>query len=65
MFEGLLQPSHLIIILIVALLALGPKRLPEVGRSLGTGLRSFRESLAEDPDGRRPSELEHDERTPR
>lgn len=65
MFEGLLQPSHLIIILIVALLALGPKRLPEVGRSLGTGLRSFRESLADDQDGRRPPELDHDEHSPR
>lgn len=65
MFEGLLQPSHLIIILIVALLALGPKRLPEVGRSLGTGLRSFRESLAEDHDAPRRTEIDHDERAPR
>ncbi len=37
--------SHIIIVLIVALLVLGPKRLPEVGRSLGRGLREFKESV--------------------
>lgn len=39
------NPIHLLILLIVVLLVLGPKRLPEVGRSLGSGMRSFRESL--------------------
>jgi sec-independent protein translocase protein TatA len=48
----LLQPTHLIFILLVALLVLGPKRLPEVGRSLGRGLRDFRGALSglTDPD---------------
>jgi sec-independent protein translocase protein TatA len=41
-----LQPTHLIFILVVALLVLGPKRLPEVGRSLGKGLRDFRGALS-------------------
>jgi sec-independent protein translocase protein TatA len=41
----ILQPSHLLFILVVALLVLGPKRLPEVGRSLGKGLRDFRSAL--------------------
>ena len=39
----IIQPTHLLLILLVALLVLGPKRLPEVGRSLGRGLRDFRQ----------------------
>jgi sec-independent protein translocase protein TatA len=39
-------PMELIIVLVVALIVLGPKRLPEVGRSLGNGLREFKDSLA-------------------
>jgi sec-independent protein translocase protein TatA len=39
---------ELIIILIVALLVLGPKKLPEVGRSVGRGMREFKDSLAGD-----------------
>lgn len=41
-----LQPTHLIFILVVALLVLGPKRLPEVGKSLGKGIRDFRGALS-------------------
>ncbi len=43
----LLAPTHLLLILIVALLVLGPKRLPEAARSLGRGLRDFREAMNE------------------
>ena len=39
-------PMELVIVLVIALLVLGPKRLPEVGRSLGKGMREFRESLS-------------------
>ena len=42
MFTNVLQPAHLLIVLIVALLLLGPKRLPEAGRALGNGLKEFR-----------------------
>jgi sec-independent protein translocase protein TatA len=42
----ILQPTHLLFILVVALLVLGPKRLPEVGRSLGRGLRDVRNALS-------------------
>jgi sec-independent protein translocase protein TatA len=42
----ILQPTHLLFILVVALLVLGPKRLPEVGRSLGRGLRDFRSAIS-------------------
>jgi sec-independent protein translocase protein TatA len=37
---------ELIVILVIALLVLGPKKLPEVGRSVGKGMREFKESLA-------------------
>jgi sec-independent protein translocase protein TatA len=42
----ILQPTHLLLILVVALVVLGPKRLPEVGRSLGKGLRDFRSAIS-------------------
>ena len=42
----LMQPSHLIFVLVIALIVLGPKRLPEVGRSLGRGMRDFRDALS-------------------
>lgn len=45
MLGDIIQPTHLLFILVVALLVLGPKRLPEVGRSLGRGLRDFRHGL--------------------
>ena len=45
MFEGLLQPQHLLIILVIALFVFGPKKLPELGQGLGKGIRSFRESM--------------------
>jgi sec-independent protein translocase protein TatA len=45
MIEGLLQPSHLLIILAVALLVFGPKKLPELGKGLGDGIRNFRDSM--------------------
>ncbi len=47
MFEGLFQPAHLIIILVIALFVFGPKRLPELGKSLGQGIRGFRDTLQE------------------
>jgi sec-independent protein translocase protein TatA len=42
----ILQPTHLLFILVIALLVLGPKRLPEVGRALGRGMRDFRSALS-------------------
>jgi sec-independent protein translocase protein TatA len=40
-----LSPVQLILVLVVALVILGPKRLPEVGRSLGKGIREFKDSV--------------------
>jgi sec-independent protein translocase protein TatA len=45
MFTGILQPTHLLILLAVALIFLGPKRLPDAGRALGQGLKEFKESI--------------------
>jgi len=45
MLTSILQPTHLLIVLIVALLLLGPKRLPEAGRALGQGLQEFKGSI--------------------
>ncbi|MDQ2842974.1 MAG: twin-arginine translocase TatA/TatE family subunit [Acidobacteriota bacterium] len=45
MIEGLLQPSHLLIILAIALFVFGPKKLPELGQGLGKGIRSFKDSM--------------------
>jgi len=46
MFEGLFQPMHLLIILGIALLVFGPKKLPELGKGLGDGIKGFKEAIA-------------------
>ena len=45
MGEGLLQPMHLLVVVFIALLIFGPKRLPELGKGIGDGIRSLRHSL--------------------
>lgn len=42
---GLTQPWHIILILLIALMLFGGKRLPEMGRSLGMGMREFKDSI--------------------
>ena len=59
MISDILQPTHLIFLLLVALLVLGPKRLPEAGRALGHGIRSFRGAVDGIQDG--ASNLLHDD----
>lgn len=46
MFEGLFQPMHLILILIIALIIFGPGKLPELGKGLGQSIREFKKALA-------------------
>ncbi len=53
---GLTNPLHIAILLVIVLLVFGAKRLPEMGKSLGTGLRGFRDSL-EDKHPSEPDEL--------
>jgi sec-independent protein translocase protein TatA len=48
MFEGLLQPAHLIIILVIVLIVFGPGKLPEIGSALGKSIREFRSSTRDD-----------------
>ncbi len=50
MIGDILQPTHLIFVLVVALLVLGPKRLPEAGRALGKGIRDFRSAIGGEDD---------------
>ena len=45
MFEGLLQPMHLLVIFGIALLVFGPKKLPELGKGIGEGVRSFKSAI--------------------
>ena len=47
-FTGLESPSKLLLLLVAALVLFGGKRLPEIGRSLGHGIRSFKSGLDED-----------------
>jgi sec-independent protein translocase protein TatA len=53
MFEGILQPMHLMVILVAGLLLFGPKKLPELGKGLGEGIRGFKDALdnAQKPNG--------------
>jgi sec-independent protein translocase protein TatA len=50
MFEGLLQPMHLLVIVGIALLVFGPKKLPELGKGLGQGLRDFKSAMRDEPE---------------
>jgi sec-independent protein translocase protein TatA len=59
-FSGLESPAHILIILVVAFLLFGARRLPEIGRSLGTGIREFKESISSDLP-RPPLETQADE----
>jgi sec-independent protein translocase protein TatA len=51
-------PMELIVILAIALIVLGPKKLPEVGKSLGKGMREFKDSLSGDDDRDRDRDLD-------
>jgi sec-independent protein translocase protein TatA len=49
MFEGLFQPMHLLLIVGVVLLFLGPRKLPELGKGLGEGIRALKQGLRDAP----------------
>jgi len=46
MFEGLFQPMHLLVIFGIALLVFGPKKLPELGKGIGEGIRGFKSAMS-------------------
>jgi sec-independent protein translocase protein TatA len=57
MLEGLFQPMHLLIIAGIALLIFGPKKLPELGKGLGDGIRGFKAAMSGEekpPDSNKP-----------
>jgi len=45
MFEGLFQPMHLLVIFFIALLGFGPRKLPELGKGIGEGIRALKEGM--------------------
>ena len=45
MFEGIFQPMHLLVIVGLALLLFGPKKLPELGKGIGEGIRGFKSAM--------------------
>ena len=48
MIEGLFQPTHLLLIFGIALLVFGPKKLPELGKGIGDGIRTFKSAIRGD-----------------
>jgi sec-independent protein translocase protein TatA len=49
---GAISPLHLLVVLIVALIVIGPRKLPETGAALGKALRDFRDATRDEPEGR-------------
>jgi len=47
MFEGLFQPMHLILILLIVLIIFGPGKLPELGEGLGKSIKAFKKAMNE------------------
>ena len=50
MFEDLLRPQHLLVILAVALLVFGPSKLPELGKGLAQGIKNFKDAIKGEPE---------------
>ena len=50
MFEGIFQPTHLLVIFAIALLLFGPKKLPELGKGIGEGIRGFKSAISGNED---------------
>ena len=48
MLEGLFQPMHLLVIFGIALLVFGPKKLPELGKGIGEGIRGFKSAIKDE-----------------
>ncbi|MBV8475459.1 MAG: twin-arginine translocase TatA/TatE family subunit [Acidobacteria bacterium] len=50
MLEGLFQPMHLLVIFFIALLVFGPKKLPELGKGIGEGIRALKDGMKQQPE---------------
>jgi sec-independent protein translocase protein TatA len=60
MFEGLMQPMHLILILLIVLIIFGPGKLPELGEGLGKSIREFKTAMKDGQDA--PSLVKKEEK---
>ena len=62
MFEGLFQPTHLLVIFGIALLVFGPKKLPELDKGVGEAIRGFKSAMEEEeePANRRHLNVKED-----
>lgn len=56
MFDGIFQPTHLVLILVVVLIIFGPGKLPDVGKAMGKTIREFRRATS--------SAMEEEEKKP-
>jgi sec-independent protein translocase protein TatA len=66
MLEGLFQPMHLLVIFFIALLVFGPKKLPELGKGLGEGIRALKDGMKDgmkDNSSAQPSTTEQTKNT--
>ena len=57
MLTGWTSPTHLIMLFVIVLLLFGAKRLPEIGKSLGSGMREFKNSVTTHGENEGPAEL--------
>jgi len=55
--EGLMQPMHLVMILVIVLIIFGPGKLPALGEGLGKSIREFKKAMEDDPGA--PKKIEH------
>jgi sec-independent protein translocase protein TatA len=64
MLDNLFTPGHIIIILVIALLIFGPRKLPELGKGLGEGFRGFKEGIKGTPDAAKNEDVAKTEAQP-
>ena len=60
MLEGLFQPMHLLVIFFIALLVFGPKKLPELGKGLGEGIRALKDGMKDSMKDNPPAQASTD-----
>jgi sec-independent protein translocase protein TatA len=58
MFEGLFQPMHMIVILVIVLIVFGPGKLPELGEGLGKSIKAFKKAMKDEQNA---TPIEHKE----
>ena len=65
MFGPQIGPMEIVLVLVIALIVLGPKKLPEVGRSVGKGMKEFKDSIAGTFDDHHDDDEDHQPQLPR